>query len=282
MRLSKDPTWNSKVYKAHKSFTDFSEILWPEKFPPARLRAIRETFIKAGDPTGYAQEYLNDPRDNEDAFIRSQDLLPMRDEHRDQYMEFGCGVDFAISKADTANKTAFNVGGKDLGNYLNLVDRRAGRWDSLEIINEFFAIGRRYEGIVFYAEGGQIFKAIEPVLRKEMLRRDFFLNIVVINPTKDKKARGRAFQARTRAGAFRVDKEAEWYPDWEDVILRFTGDADAIDDDDFDSVAILCKGMEESQPDLEDDDAITEEELDDIRASNEARSAGGRSAITGY
>ena len=281
MRLSKDPTWNSKVYKAHKSFTDFSEILWPEKFPISRLKSIRETFIKAGDPTGYAQEYLNDPRDNEDAFIRREDILPMRDEHRDQYMEFGCGVDFAISKADTANKTSFTVGGKDLGNVINIIDQRADRMDALEIIDEFFSVGKRYD-CTFFAEGGQIWKAIEPMLRKEMARRDCFLNIVVINPTKDKKVRGRAFQKRSRGGGLRADQDASWFADWLDIILRFTGDADAIEDDEFDSTAILCLGMEGSMPDLEDDDAITEEELDEIRASNEARSGGGRSLVTGY
>ncbi len=281
MRLSKDSTWNSRIYKAHKSYTDFSEILWPEKFSEVRLRAIRESFIKAGDPTGYAQEYLNDPRDNEEAFIRREDILPMSPDHRDQYMEFACGVDFAISKADTANKTSFTIGGKDLGNVLNIVDQRSGRLDALEIIEEFFSIGRRYETI-FFVEGGQIWKAIEPMLRKEMLRRDFFLNIVVINPTKDKKTRGRAFQKRTRAGGFRADKETSWYPDYESIILKFTGDADAIEDDEFDSTAILCLGLESSTPDLEDEDAITEEELSEMRESLEARRSSGRSLVTGY
>jgi len=280
-RVNKDPTWCSLLYKAHKSFTDFSEILWPEKFPEARLRAIRETFIKAGDPTGYAQEYLNDPRDNEDAFIRRDDLLPMSADHRDSYMEFGCGVDFAISKADTANKTSFTVGGKDLGNFLNIIDQRSGRLDSLEIVEEFFSLGRRYDP-TFYVEGGQIWKALEPMLRREMLRKDAFLNIVVINPIKDKKARGRAFQKRTRGGGLRVDKEASWYPDWESIILKFTGDADAIEDDEFDSTAILCLGMESDKPDLEEGDAISEEELEEIREANSYRNQSGRSAVTGY
>jgi len=280
-RVNKDPTWCSRLYKAHKSFTDFSEILWPEKFPEARLRAIRETFIKAGDPTGYAQEYLNDPRDNEDAFIRRDDILPMSAEHRDSYMEFGCGVDFAISKADTANKTSFTVGGKDLGNFLNIVDQRSGRLDSLEIVEEFFSVGRRYDP-TFYVEGGQIWKALEPILRREMLRKDAFLNIIVINPIKDKKARGRAFQKRTRGGGLRADKEASWYPDWESIILKFTGNADAVEDDEFDSTAILCLGMESDKPDLEEEDAISEEELEEICEANSYRNQSGRSAVTGY
>jgi hypothetical protein len=281
MRLSRDSTWNAKVYKAHKSFTDFSERLWPEKFSESRLRAIREAFIQAGDPTGYAQEYLNDPRDNEEAFIRREDILAMSDLHRSSYMEFGCGVDLAISKADSANKSSFTVGGQDLANFLNIVDQRSARLDSLEIIQEFFSIGRRYD-CTFYVEGGVIWKAIEPMLRREMLRKDLYLNIVVINPVKDKKVRGRAFQKRARSGAFRADKDASWYPDYESIILKFTGDADAVEDDEFDSTAILCAGLEQAKPDLEDDDAISEEELEEIAESNAARQSTGRSLVTGY
>ncbi|MFK5098227.1 hypothetical protein ACI4A6_27790, partial [Klebsiella pneumoniae] len=58
-RLMKNPTWRHKKYRAHKSMNDFSEILWPEKFPESRLRAIKAEFVAEGDTAGYSQEYLN-------------------------------------------------------------------------------------------------------------------------------------------------------------------------------------------------------------------------------
>src|SRR5260221_2206108 len=64
--LMKNRSWDSRRYKAHKSMQDFSEILWIEKFPEARLRAIKQEFVNEGDSAGYSQEYLNDPQDDDD------------------------------------------------------------------------------------------------------------------------------------------------------------------------------------------------------------------------
>ena len=74
--------------------------------------------------------------------------------------QYGVGVDFAISKQDTANKTAFVVGGKDTENLFHFVDCRAGRWDILEIVDQFFMIQIRYKPLAFFVEDGVIWKAV--------------------------------------------------------------------------------------------------------------------------
>ena len=56
-RLMKNSTWKSVLYKAHESFDDFSNILWPERFPEEKLRVIRQEFTDEGDSEGYSQEY---------------------------------------------------------------------------------------------------------------------------------------------------------------------------------------------------------------------------------
>lgn len=279
--LIKNPTWASKLYKAHRAFSDFSEILWEEKFPEARLRAIREEFIKEGDAAGYSQEYLNDPRDNDESYLRETDFLPMREEHFDQYLKFFVGVDFAISKADTANRTSFTIAGQDTGNVLNFMDQRVSRIDALEIVEEFFSVQARWQPDMFFVEDGQIWKAISPMLTKEMLKRDMFLSITAITPVKDKKTRGRSFQKRMRAGACRFNKQAPWYPEYFEELMRFTGDSEALLDDQFDSTATLCLGIER-MPEVEEEDTITEEELAFIRESDSFRKNSGRSSVTGY
>ena len=279
--LMKNKEWSSKLYKAHRAFSDFSGILWPEKFPESRLRSIRQEFINEGDPAGYSQEYLNDPRDNDESYLREADFLPMKEEHFEQYLKFSAGVDFAISKADTANRTSFTVGGQDTGNFLNVIDERVGRWDAQEIIEEFFHIESRWRLDMFFVEGGQIWKAIEPTLKREMLKRGIFLNLTVLNPISDKKTRGRAFQKRMRAGAVRFNKEASWYAEYYEELMRFTGDSDALLDDQFDSTATLCLGLDQS-PEVEEDDTITDSELEAIRESNFYRRESGRSQVTGY
>jgi hypothetical protein len=280
-RLMKNKEWNSRVYKAHAAFDDFSQILWPEKFPEARLRGIRQEFINEGDSAGYAQEYLNDPFDNDEAFIRSEDLLPMEEGDFAKQKQNGVGVDFAISKADSANKTAFVVAGKDTENLLHFVDCRSGRWDILEIVDQFFMIQIRHNPLVFFVEDGVIWKAVWTILKPEMLERDIFINVEPIMPIKDKKVRGRSFQKRTRVGGCRFDKEASWYPEFEEIILRFTGDSEAVRDDEFDAAALVSKGFE-SYSKTEADDFMTEEEEQFMVVSEGLRGGGGRSMVTGY
>jgi hypothetical protein len=78
-RIQRSKTsWKTLFFKAHHSFDDFSNILWPEAWDEARLRAKRQTFIDDGDADGYAQEYLNDPSDSSAAYLHKEDLLPMR------------------------------------------------------------------------------------------------------------------------------------------------------------------------------------------------------------
>jgi predicted phage terminase large subunit-like protein len=281
MHLMKNKSWSSRLYKAHKSFQDFSNILWLEAFSEKRLRAIRQEFINEGDSAGYAQEYLNDPQDMDDRYLRPEDFRPMTLEDKDIFKRFYVGCDFAISKKDTANKTSFIVGGKDVDNITHIVDNRTGRMDSLEIIEEMFFIQECYSPEMFFVENGQIWKAIEPMLLKEMQKRDCWINYTALTPIMDKKARGRPYQKRSKAGGVRYYTEASWFPNYKEYLLLFTGDSEAVEDDEFDATATLFLGLEK-MPETEDDDAVTEDELEFNAMSDSYRRDSGRSPVTGY
>jgi len=119
------------------------------------------------------------------------------------------------------------------------------------------------------------------MLIKEMLKRDKFINFTVLNPISDKKTRGRSFQKRTRAGAVRFNWLAEWWPNYKEEILRFTGDSEALLDDQFDSSAMLFLGLERA-PEVEEDDSITEADLEFARQGDAVHLSSGRSLVTGY
>lgn len=278
-RLVKDKTWKTLFYRAHAGFDDFSEILWPEAWSERRLREEREGFIQQGDPSGYSQEYLNDPRDNSEAYLRKTDFREMTDEDRETSKVICAAADFAISKADTANRTSLTVGGKDVENVLHFVDQRVGRWDALEICEEIFQVQKDWRPDVFFVEGGQIWLALWPTLKKEMLKRGLFINFDVRTPVRDKASRGRSFQRRMRAGACRFDKTAEWYPGYEDELLRFTGHSEATLDDQFDSSALLSLGFD-GLAEVEAEDFFDEDEISLI--VDDPRQMLGRSAVTGY
>ncbi len=278
-RIMKDKSWISRLYKAHEAFDDFSNILWPEMWSEERLRARRDSYINQGDAAGYSQEYLNDPFDNSDAYLRRDDFLPMNEDDyaSDKVMAVGC--DFAVSKADRANRTSFTIGGKDTRNLIHIVDQRVGRWDPVEWIDELFSIQSAHDPAFFFVEGGVIWKAIEQTLYNEMQARDQFLNILVLNPVKDKATRGRPYQRRHRARAMRYDKKADWYPAYEAEQMRFTGHSEAVADDQFDSTATLILGFEQ-MPSVEEEDFRTQDEWDFLAA--DPRVETGRSKITGY
>jgi predicted phage terminase large subunit-like protein len=148
-------------------------------------------------------------------------------------------------------------------------------------VEEFFLINATWSPDMFFVEDGQIWKAIRPMLEKEMQLRDIWLSVTAILPVKDKAVRGRPLQKRMKSGGVRVDKDADWYAGFEEELLRFTGNSEALLDDQFDSAAILARGCETTRV-VEDEDALTEDEMEFLARSRELQKQTGRSAVTGY
>lgn len=229
----------------------------------------------------------------------------MSDEERAAEKLYYAGADFAISKADNANRTSFTVGGRTLTGLTCIVDQHVDRWDPLEWIREMFYVQLRWNIQVWYVEDGSIWKSVSPLVYQEMLgdtrsppmreefgSRDIYLNLEPINPQKDKGVRGRSYQKRMKAGTMRFDDRAEWYSGFKEENLRFTGVAQARLDDQFDSAAILCVGIDRL-PTLSEDDfenaqvqedppnEIEVEEAEYYRHHGGAQ-VDGRSVVTGY
>lgn len=282
-RLLKNRTWKFLFYKAHQSYDDFSNILWPQRWTEDQLRAKQREFEDDGDPSGYAQEFLNDPQDRTDAFLKKTQFLPMSQEDHECDKLYYVGCDFAVSKADMANRTSFVVGGMSPNNLLHFVDQRVDRWDTQEWVDELFNVQVMWDPEVFFVEGGVIWNSVYPMIRNEMQSRDIYMNFVVLNPVKDKAVRGRPFQKRMKAGTCRFNQDADWYPSYEDECLKFTGRAQARLDDQFDSSATLCLGLDKLGPFTEEDfEEPTPEEEEEMNYMRESREYGNRNRYTGY
>lgn len=218
-----DPEWVTKRYRAHNA--DFSSILWPEKFPKEKLQKIRRIYVNKGNPEGYAQEYLNHPIDPATAMFRKDDIVPIWEDWDEKAplpeLNYYAGMDFAIGESEKADFTVIAVAGVDSAGVLYLVDMRRGRWDSLEIVEEMFAVQQRYNPDIFTVEVGQIEKTLGPFLMQEELKRGIFLPLDKKNPDKDKVKRARSINARMRAGGIKIDTTAGWYPEFEEELLTF-------------------------------------------------------------
>lgn len=309
-RLRKNKVWKHLFFKAHSAFDDFSELLWPAAWPEHKLRAKQLEFIEDQDPGGYSQEFLNDPQDSAEAYLRKQDFLPMLDVHYRRPMVKYAAADFAVSKADMANRTSFTVGGKDPENLINIVDQRVGRWASLEHFDqvpadyrgewvknprgrgywagwiiEMVALQRRHGMDYFFVEDGVIWKAVKLTFQNTIRELDCPIAIVEIPSIKDKATRGRTLQKLHRSGMMRFDKQADWYAGYETELLKFTGLTEATLDDQFDSTSLLAIGFETHKPEAaEEEDFMEEEELEIVTRARR-RMQGydeGRSSVTGY
>jgi len=293
-RLRKNRSWKHLYYKAHRAFDDYSNILWPEQWPEERLRARQQEFIEDGDAAGYSQEFLNDPQDGLAAYLRRDDFIVMKEEDYDVPLDVRAAWDFAVSKADIANRTSCTVGGQSADNRLMFLDFYVGRWNptvspaELERgeqgwIDLMFEVQARHSPACHYVEGGTIWNSIKNVISSEMSRRGIFLNIEVLNPIKDKTVRGLGLKKRHRAGATRWNAKATGYEGAKEECLKFTGSASARLDDQFDSAATLVIGFDMTVA-PQDEDFLDDDEQEMERGFWQTRPgvAAGRNRYSGY
>ena len=180
-RLMKNPAWTMLFYKAHNSYSDFTGLLWPERWTEEKLRSVQMEHEGDGDSAGYSQEYLNTPLDDNETFLKKENFLPMAEEDYLSQKIYIAGTDWAISKKESANRTSFTCGGKDVNNIVHVTGQAVGRWDSEEIIDELFDFYDRWKPVAWYVETGQIWLALKPLIMKEMQQRDTWINFVELS-----------------------------------------------------------------------------------------------------
>jgi len=213
-------SWKSVRYQAHNS--DFSQMLWPEKFSKDRLERIRATYVEQGFPEGYSQEYLNYPIDEENAFFRKEDFPPIQD--TEENVEYYVGGDLAISEKDRRAYSVFVVAALGSSGKLKVVEVVRQRMDSLEIIEEVFRLHAKFHPVAFFIEKENIARSIGPMLNLTMRQRNIYPNIgddTMIVPSQDKEKRAQAIRARARAGGVEINHDAWWFDLFITELIQF-------------------------------------------------------------
>jgi predicted phage terminase large subunit-like protein len=274
--LSTRGMWRTIKYKAHNE--DMTEFLWPERFNQDYFVAKREEYTRQGIADVYSQEYLNYPIDDTVAYFKKHDLLPITEEDRKLPLRYYITADLAISEKETADYTVFMVGGVDEYRRLHIKEVIRERLDGREIVDTLFALENTYHPEAFGIEEMQISKAIGPFLREEMIRQNVFPHIVLMSHmNKDKLMRARSIQGRVRARSVKIDKEADWYPVFEDELTKFPRTRNDDQVDTFAYLGLLLDRMIEAPTTYEQQE---EEYQDELR--NSGFTGTGRSRITGY
>lgn len=270
--------WRSVRYRAHSE--DFKQVLWASRYTAEDFIQKREGYLKQGIPEVYSQEFLNYPVDEATSYFKRGDFVEIPRHaleairHKEKKLTYYAAVDFAISTRERSDYTVIAVAGIDSDGIMNIIDIRRGRWDALEIVEEMFAVQKKYEPYYFVTEKGAIEKAIGAILRREQISRNVYMSLHPMTPTKDKQSRSRNFQARFKAGGVKFDKSATWYHELEEEMTRFPK---ARHDDQVDALSWL--GLVVDQV-MEADTPEEEAEMEWNLAKSSQQD--GRSQITGY
>ena len=284
---TKRSAWKAVKYRAHDD--DFEQFLWPEMAIKAAKQEglttarqyftyLRESFIEQGLAEKYSQEYLNMPIDESFTYFKRQDFLEMKQEDYERSVHFYITADLAISEAERADYTVFVISAVDENRKIYIRDVVRARMDGREIVDTILALEKAWKPEIFGIEEMQVSKAIGPFLREEMLKQNVFPILHQLkHGGKDKHARAKSMQARTRAHTVRFDKNGDWYQSFEDECCTFPRSRN---DDQFDAFAYLGMLLDvviesPSEAELEEEVYLDEKRLADSFDD-------GRNSFTGY
>lgn len=268
--------WRAIKYRAHNS--DFTKILWPERFDKGYFIVRKREFTDAGMSDVYSQEYLNEPIDESVALVKRSDLLEIKEEDKDKRLRYYITADLAVSEAQKADYTVFLIAGVDENRIIHVKRVIRERMDALEIVETLFVLDEIYNPEAIGIEKMLITQTLGPFLREMMRAKNQYPNFVQLSHGgKDKVQRFRNMQGRLRAKTVKFDKQGDWYPAFEEEILKFPR---GTKDDQVDALAylgMLLNMMIEAQTDKEAADEEYETEYAQSREEFD-----GRSRITGY
>jgi predicted phage terminase large subunit-like protein len=149
--------------------------------------------------------------------------------------------DFAISEKKQSDYTVGTVGLQDENDVLHVVDQvRFKSGNAFFIVESILNLAMKWHNatLMLGFEDGQIWRAIEALLKKRMRERKFYPAIVVLKPITDKMARARPLQGRMQQGMVSFNTNAEWFDPLRAEMLRFPAGAH---DDQVDSLAWMAQ-----------------------------------------
>jgi predicted phage terminase large subunit-like protein len=268
--------WKSVKYRAHNE--DFTELLWPQKKSVEMFKMLYEEAVRDGTMDVYSQEYLNYPLDMATTYFKKADFLPVVEEDRKAKLLYYVTADLAISEAERADYSVFLVAGVDENKVIHIKNVIRERMDGREIVDTLLALQRLYEPVAVGIEDMQVSKSIGPFLREEMIKSNTFLTLYPMkHGGKDKLTRSRSIQARMRAKGIKFAKDEDWYPEFEEELLRFPRAKHDDQVDTFAYLGLMLDKLIEAPTQKEQDD---EDYLEEMRKSDMEDT--GRNASTGY
>lgn len=206
--------------------------LHPERYDLIKLNRIKRTL---GNRFWSALYQQNPVPDDGDYFLKSQ--FQRANLPNPKRCNVVIAWDFAISEKKQNDYTVGTACLQDENDMLHVAEvARFKSGDAFFIVESILNLSSRWASPsqVLGFEDGQIFRALEALLKKRMRERKMYPAIEVLKPLTDKLTRGRALQGRMQQGMVSFSANAEWYDTVRNEMLRFPA---GLHDDCVDSLA---------------------------------------------
>lgn len=219
------------------------EALHPERYDIKKLEQIKRTI----SPRFWSALYQQNPVPDDGAYFLKEHFRRSSVPHVARSNVF-IAWDFAISEKKQNDYTVGTVLLQDENDTLHVAEQiRFKSGDALFIVEAILNLSKKWytSGQRLGFEDGQIYRAIESLLKKRMKERREYPSIQVLKPITDKLARARPLQGRMQQGRVSFNTDAEWYDVCRLEMLRFPAGAH---DDCVDSVSWAVQMAIGAQP----------------------------------
>lgn len=219
--------------------------LHEDRYPTDALKRIRANL----QPRIWSALYQQNPVPDEGMFFKKEYFKYQKSMPMPHNLRVYTAWDFAIGERQQNDWTVGATILQDETDTLFVLDIFRMKGDSFQIVEAILDVALRWGaipgvGYLIGVEDGQIWRAVEPLLKKRMNERRQHPPYEALRPLTDKLARARPLQGRMQQGRVVFPEGASWLPQAEQELLRFPAGAH---DDVVDALAWathLCIGKE--------------------------------------
>lgn len=219
--------------------------LHEDRYPTPALKRIRANL----QPRIWSALYQQNPVPDEGMYFKKDYFRYVHALPSTHGQRIYTAWDFAIGEKQQNDWTVGATVLQDETDTLYVLEIHRMKGDSFQIVEAMLDVAERWgtganSGYLIGAEDGQIWRAIEPMLKNRMAERRQFPPYEVLRPLTDKLARARPLQGRMQQNRVIFPEHAHWRGQAEQELLRFPAGAH---DDVVDALAWvvqLCIGKE--------------------------------------
>ncbi len=208
------------------------EPLWPEKFGSRYLEEMREA-----NPLAFSALYQCNPTPDDGVYFGSSDIKEYGEGELPDNLRIYVVSDHAVATKEINDPSCLVPFGIDAhGNAWILPDVVWKRMNGGQTVDEMLGLIKSRRPIRWFAEKGQISKALKPFLMKRMQEEGLYCPIEEVQPVGDKVQRATSGRARAAQGKILFPRFAPWWARAKSELLKFPN---ARHDDFVDCVSMI-------------------------------------------